>query len=306
MKLNLTNYDNQNNDRYGTIVYKISKFPDGQQSLQILNHELVEDFPKWYKDPIEVLSRLNSFSDLELIICAVKALRGLVGKHPIYLYVPYFLGARSDREFEIGGINYVKDVMAPIINSLQLDRITVLDPHSDVIEACINNFKKISNIKLAKWALSDIDKEDGAQNRTMIVSPDAGALKKIYDIAKVFGIKNVVTAGKVRDIVTGNIVKTEVPQMNLDGIEQIVIFDDICDGGRTFIELAKVIREQTKKPIYLVVTHGIFSSGYNSLAEFFDGIYTTNSVKDIEDDIIDNPSSKAKTIHALVKQQNIF
>ena len=63
----------------------------------------------------------------------------------------------------------------------------------------------------------------------MFVSPDAGALKKIYDIAKFFKVDNVVTAAKVRNISTGEIVKTELPPTNFEGIEQVVIIDDIKD-----------------------------------------------------------------------------
>lgn len=258
------------------IEFKISQFPDGQQTIDLLDWSSIER----YTDPVMIKSRLNSFRDLELIICATQAIRNVTNKQ-IQLYVPYFLGSRSDRKFVEGGVNYLKQVICPIINSQNYSKVIVVDGHSDVLEACLNNYEKISNVQLAKWALSDIDNEDGAQDRTMIVSPDAGALKKIYDIAKTFRIKNVVTAGKVRDIVTGNIVKTELPQMNLDGIEQIVIFDDLADGGRTFIELAKVIREQTEKPIYLVVTHGIFSAGLLELSKHFNGVYSTNSVKDI-------------------------
>ena len=259
------------------IEFKISQFPDGQQTIDLLDWSSIER----YTDPVMIKSRLNSFRDLELIICATQAVRNVKSDKEIQLYVPYFLGSRSDRKFVEGGVNYLKQVICPIINRQNYSKVITVDSHSDVLEACLNNYEKISNAQLAKWALSDIDNKDGAQDRTMIVSPDAGALKKIYDIAKTFGIKNVVTAGKVRDIITGNIVKTELPQMNLDGIEQIVIFDDICDGGRTFIELAKVIKEQTDKPIYLVVTHGIFSAGLLELSKHFNGVYSTNSVKDI-------------------------
>lgn len=272
------------------IEFKISNFPDGQQTIDLTDWSSIER----YTDPIRIESRLNSFRDLELIICATQAVRNIQPNREIELYVPYFLGSRSDRKFVKGGVNYLKQVICPIINSQNYTKVITLDPHSDTLEACLNNYEKISNINLAKWALSEIDNKDGAQDRTMIVSPDAGALKKIYDIAKVFGIKNVVTAGKVRDIVTGNIVKTELPQANWEGIEQVVIFDDVCDGGRTFIELAKVIKEQTDKPIYLVVTHGIFSAGLDVLKSHFMGIFTTNSYKDIESD------------NSFVKQQEVL
>jgi ribose-phosphate pyrophosphokinase len=280
------------------VEFKVSKFPDGQQTIDLLEWSSIGK----YTDPVMIKSRLNSFRDLELIICATQAVRNIQPNKEIQLYVPYFLGSRSDRKFVEGGVNYLKQVICPIINSQNYSKVITVDSHSDVLEACLNNYEKISNVKLAKWALSNIDNKNGAQDRTMIVSPDAGALKKIYDIAKTFRIKNVVTAGKVRDIVTGNIVKTELPQMNLDGIEQIVIFDDICDGGRTFIELAKVIKEQTDKPIYLVVTHGIFSAGLLELSKHFNGVYSTNSVKDINvEEYSDFTVNKD-----FLKQQNIF
>jgi ribose-phosphate pyrophosphokinase len=277
IKLNLVDQDKS------TIKYKISKFPDGQQAVAIVDYFNATQ-------TIQISSRLNSFQDLELIICANQALKEM-GVNKVELYVPYFLGARSDRKFLHGETNYLKNVICPIINSQGFSKVIVTDPHSDVLEACLNNFAKFSNIDLVDFALDEIE---GRSAQTALVSPDAGAIKKIYDVAKHFGIQNVTTATKVRDIQTGNILKTELPTMDLTDIEHIIIIDDICDGGRTFIELAKVIKQQTDKPIYLVVTHGIFSGGFQELSKYFHYIYTTNSVKDISPDI------------TLVKQLNIF
>jgi ribose-phosphate pyrophosphokinase len=268
--LNLAYSDNSE------INYKVSKFPDGQQSITITSGIYNENLP------VLIKSRLNSFMDLELIICATQCLKEM-GVKNISLYIPYCVGGRSDRKFVDGGINYIKTVIAPILNSQNYKEVIILDSHSDILEACINNFKKNTNVDLVRFALSLIDNKDGAQGRTAFISPDAGALKKIYDLAKIFKAENVTTASKVRDVLTGNIVRTELPTMNLDGIEQIVIIDDICDGGRTFIELAKVIKQQTNKPIYLIVSHGIFSAGIGELNIYFSGIFCTNSVKDINE-----------------------
>jgi ribose-phosphate pyrophosphokinase len=252
------------------IKYKISKFPDGQQTIDI---EYINT------NTIEIRSRFNSFKDLELIICANQALINMGATH-ISLYVPYFLGSRSDRKFQFGGVNYLKQVICPIINSQNFSSVTVVDPHSDVLEGCLNNFKKINNFDLVDDALSYLIGEE-QEDRVILVSPDAGALKKIYDVAKEFEITNVVTASKIRDIKTGDVIKTELPIMDLSGVEHIVIIDDICDGGRTFVELAKAIKRNTSKPIYLVVTHGIFSAGLDLLSQYFETIYCTNSVSDI-------------------------
>lgn len=281
MKLNLA-YPEKSNVM--SVKFSISKFPDGQQSITI-NQVFNET------DTIEIHSRLNNFKDLELIICANKALRNL-GVRKINLYVPYFLGARSDRKFTEGGVNYLKEVICPIINSQKFKSVTVMDPHSDVLEACIKNFKKIDNIKLVKEALTKIDNKNSAREKLILVSPDAGALKKIYHVAEHFQIDNIVIANKHRDIKTGKIVSTELPGLTQDpGSKNFVIIDDICDGGRTFLEIAKTIRKEREDSvfndkIYLVVTHGIFSTGFDELKKFIDGIFCTNSVSDIDDDYL--------------------
>ncbi len=273
-KLNLVNLENSD------IKYKISKYPDGQQSITL---DLPDtDFHE--KITVSITSRLNSFKDLEVIIAANQALREFSYVENVKLNVPYFLGARSDRKFEAGTSNYLKTVICPIINSQNFSRVTVLDPHSDVLEACLNNYHKHNNHRLVKDALTKIDNRDGARERICLVSPDAGAYKKIFDVAKEFNIENIITATKVRDIKTGKILRTEIPTLDQHADLKYVIIDDICDGGRTFIELSKAIKgSRPTAKVYLIVTHGIFSAGFAELNQYFEGIYSTNSYRDIAD-----------------------
>ena len=273
-KLNLVDLENSD------IKYKISRFPDGQQSITL---DMVDaDLPN--KITVSITSRLNSFKDLEIIISANQALREFSYVENVKLNVPYFLGARSDRKFEAGTSNYLKTVICPIINAQNFSRVTVLDPHSDVLEACLNNYHKHSNHRLVKDALTKIDNKDGAQSRICLVSPDAGAYKKIFDVAKEFKIDNIITASKVRDVKTGKILRTEIPTLDQHNDIKYVIIDDICDGGRTFIELAKAIKgSRPTAKVYLIVTHGIFSAGFKELSQYFEGIYTTNSYRDVAD-----------------------
>ena len=260
------------------IKYKISKFPDGQQTVDLLEAPYIGE-------TVQLISRLNSFKDLELIICATQAIRNFDPNKEISLKVPYFVGARSDRKFVEGGVNYLKQVICPIINSMNFKSVIVLDPHSDVLEACLNNFDKTNNFGLVKFALTNIDNRDGARDRICLVSPDAGAYKKIFDVAKEFKIENIITANKVRDMKTGNILRTEIPVLDQHNDLTYVIIDDICDGGRTFVELAKVIKEgRPTAKVYLVVTHGIFSAGFKTLNEYIDGTFCTNSFRDVADD----------------------
>ena len=257
--------------------YEISKFPDGQQTLKIVEKGYSTfDSLKNNSQGITIKSRLNSFKDLELIVCANQCLKE-IGVKKVRLYIPYCIGGRSDRKFEEGGINYIKTVIAPILNSQNFEKVTVLDPHSDVLEACINNFESRDNRYLFYQALRNID---NAKDGIVLVSPDAGALKKVFKIQQKFDIKNMIIGSKNRDL-KGNITHTSISG-EVDNAENktFVIVDDICDGGRTFIELAKVIRRDYGKnsKIALVITHGIFSKGLDTIFEHIDEIYTTNSV----------------------------
>ena len=304
--------------------YEISRFPDGQQSLR-----LVEDGYNTFNSlkensqGITIKSRLNTFQDLEIIICATQALKE-VGVNRIRLYIPYCMGARSDRKFMEGGINYVKTVIAPIINLQGYEQVIILDPHSDVLEACINNFKKKDTSDLLHFAFTDYFLNKGFEtwdvsnfDGVRLVSPDAGALKKVFHAAEQIKYKNeVIIASKHRNIETGKIDYTNVPMSVNDADKDVFILDDIVDGGKTFIEIAKAINEVRKLSSvvqpqhygknYLIVTHGIFSLGFESLSQYFDGVYTTNSVKVIEDGTIVNTFSRHKTIDSLVKQLNVF
>jgi ribose-phosphate pyrophosphokinase len=263
------------------INFAINRFPDGQQSVTLIVD--MAHLAAVHAGGVIIKSRLNNFRDLELIVCATAALRN-TGIQNIQLYTPYFMGARSDRRFTEGDANYLKQVICPIINSQKFESVTILDPHSDVLEACLDNFVKINNHDIVKQALTAIDNKNDAQDRIVLVSPDAGAYKKIFDVAQKFGINKIITATKVRDVRTGKILHTEIPTLDQHEDLQYVIIDDICDGGRTFLELAKAIHDsRPTAKVYLVVTHGIFSNGFLELSREIEKIYCSNSYSDRND-----------------------
>jgi ribose-phosphate pyrophosphokinase len=301
------------------IKYKISRFPDGQQSITIdpetakeSHWKITNNKGEWEeKGPfhparVTIHSRLNSWMDLEIIVCAVKALR-LLGCNEVHLKVPYFLGSRSDRKFDEGSVNYLKHVICPIINSLQLTSIEVLDPHSDCLEMGLNGFKKVSNERLVKWALGMTN--NSKMENVVLVSPDAGATKKIFKIAEAIGYKgDIITCSKERDA-NGNLTKCIFPAVDARNFNKdLVVIDDICDGGGTFINIVKAIDESNfvayNSKIHLVVTHGIFSKGLKELSEYFDGIYTTNSYRDIDSNT-EFGMHNEKYLHE-VHQLNVF
>jgi ribose-phosphate pyrophosphokinase len=281
------------------IKYKISKFPDGQQTIDLINWYSINDGGD---NAIQISTRLNSFQDLEILICVVQAIRN-VTLRKIELYVPYFLGSRSDRKFVNGGVNYLKQVICPIINSLNFSKVSVLDPHSDVLEACLNNYEKTNNHFLVALALNSICAD--MSGSVCLVSPDAGAYKKVFDVAKEFNIEKIITATKVRDLKTGQILHTEVPTLDQHNDIKYVIVDDICDGGRTFTEIAKAIKaSRPTAKIYLVVTHGIFSGGFYELDELFEGVFCTNSYEDIKSKVTEDKGSTTNSRGSSITKPN--
>lgn len=274
------------------IKFTISKFPDGQQQITIIDTIFTELRNK--NSIVNIKARLNNFKDLELIICAVQSLRNL-GVKEIHLYTPYFLGSRSDRQFEEGSNNYLKDVICPIINSLKLESVTILDPHSYVLEGCLNNFENINNKQLVQFALFNNYGSSKAKDNIILVSPDAGANHKIYKLAEQIGYKgDIITCSKERDN-NGKLTRTVIPVSTIVHKDYIII-DDICDGGATFINIAKILKSRLHKSnrIFLIVTHSIFSKGLGELQQYFDGVYCTNSYQDLQQ------------CEPFVKQFNIF
>lgn len=182
------------------------------------------------------------------------------------MYIPY---ARQDRFCEPGEAFGVK-AFANILNSLKFDEVIVVDPHSDVSRAVIDNLTVIEQDDVAFHMLAWKIKQEFFH----LVSPDGGALKKIFKLGKRLGVE-VHCAEKVRDTLTGEIIKTNIPVLDFEG-QNLMIVDDICDGGRTFIELAKVLKERNAGKVELYVTHGIFSKGVDILSTYIDKIHSFN------------------------------
>ena len=118
--------------------------------------------------------------------------------------------------------------------------------------------------------LNKFDKED-----TLIVFPDGSAWGR-------FGYKNFndleyISFCKDRDD-KGNIIGMHTAHpykliLESNDWKNILVFDDICDGGATFIELAKHL---PKVNLHLFTTYGIYSKG---LQVIYDAGYTSITCK---------------------------
>ncbi len=248
------------------IKFQSFTFSGGEPHIKI-----VPDFDTNRK--VTITHRLNSFNDLGLLCVTVDALRRMDVKI-IELFIPYFPAARQDRVMIPGEPLSVK-VYADIINAMQLNKVFVFDAHSEVTPALLNNSTVIPNYAFIKEVLNKI-----GQN-VKLISPDGGALKKIYKVSEFLGGVEVVECSKSRDVKTGKLSGFKVYEDDLQGIDCLIV-DDICDGGGTFVGLAEELKKKNAGKLYLAVSHGIFNKGFDVL-DCFDKIFTTNSFKDFDD-----------------------
>ena len=223
-------------------------------------------------EAVTITHRLNSFNDLGLLCVTVDALRRMDVKI-INLFIPYFPAARQDRVMIPGEPLSVK-VYADILNAMNLNRVTFFDAHSEVTPALVNNCEVIPNHKFIAEVLKTIG------SNVKLISPDGGALKKIYKVSEFLGGIEVVECSKSRDLKTGKLSGFKVYNDDLKGMNCLIV-DDICDGGGTFIGLAEELKEKNAGKLFLAVSHGIFNKGFDDL-KCFDGIFTTDSFRDFE------------------------
>jgi ribose-phosphate pyrophosphokinase len=248
------------------IEHKSFLFAGGEPHIKISNHF---DVAK----TVTITHRINSFNDLGLICIAVDALKRM-GVKEINLFIPYFPAARQDRVMVPGEPLSVK-VYADIINAMTLASVTIFDPHSEVTPALLNNCFTISNHEFIKQVIAKIG------NEVKLISPDGGALKKIYKVSECLGGAEVVECSKSRDVKTGKLSGFKVYSEDLDGADCLIV-DDICDGGGTFIGLAEALKAKNAGKLYLAISHGIFSKGFEVFDQYFEQIFTTDSIKEVD------------------------
>lgn len=205
-------------------------------------------------------------------IALVKDAMDRVGIKDAELVLGYIPQARADRVFSSGNPLPIK-VFCDIINSCGFSKVTVLDPHSDVSPALINNVEVFTQDSLVKAVLPVIHKH---LETFTLCAPDLGATKKTFDVMKKLGHDTYYQAVKIRDVETGDIVKCDIVEDEVSG--NILIVDDISDGGASFMYLAKELKAKGAKKVGLYVTHGIFPKGLDSLKEYVDFIFCSNII----------------------------
>ena len=250
------------------IGHRVFSFPDGQMHVELargINFSRVT--------LRAAIMNPNDLFELMLIKDVIDSQR----HNEITLDLRYLMGGRMDKKTSYNEPLTLR-VVCDMLEAMDWARIRVLDPHSTETKHYlggprVNVYYADKELEHALDRRSDRD--------TILVSPDAGADKKLDARLDSAGISKTkfprITAHKTREQSTGEITNMFFNPEIVDAIykKDCVIIDDICDGGATFVECAKLLRAARSGSVYLFVTHGLFTKGLP--LEGIDHVYTTNS-----------------------------
>lgn len=232
---------------------ELSKFPNGEKRV-IIREE------KTGKRAILVQS-LSFPADEMLVETALiaDALKRM-GVEELIGVVPWLGYAKQDKVFQPGEPLSVK-VVAKLLQVSGFSKLITLDLHNRAIVG----FFEIPVVELSAKALfveyfgKDLDKE-----ATIVVAPDAGAVKASTEFANALSVQ-VVYMDKKRDLSTG-----EVEVKGMSGPvkdKEVVIVDDNIVTGSTLIETARELKKHGAGSVRIGATHHTYVPGVQDKIE---------------------------------------
>lgn len=240
------------------ISYEIFHFPDGEVHIKLgeINR----------KDKIVVLCRITNADELFVLM----QVGDILNRHDVkwYLTIYYLMSMRMDRVINFNEAFSLK-VVTNMINSLNPSEVTVVHPHSNrslgLLKATSEdsvhpNYKEFQNYQMCY--------------------PDKGAVQRY---STEYRNKYPVLIGeKVRNLETGKIEKIVIKNPeNRDSTVPIMVVDDLCDGGGTFVGIANAIKEiDSKAKLCISVVHMVNRKGIENLSKYYDKVIFTNTYKD--------------------------
>lgn len=247
-------------------------FPNNERRLDLPKEVLRDDnVVAWQYETDASIFELFLFDD---------AMQSHGATYKLFIgYMPY---SRMDRVKEVGTA-FSLDVLVQLMTKLKaLKSIEILDPHSPIT---LEKFKEHginateSNFSMAK---DTFDYTGLNPLNAWVVFPDKGAAQR-YDYE---AYPNVIICEKVRDFATGKIQEikarihkqTSTPEQNAP----IIIIDDLCSYGGTFIGAIKAIETDLKiksENNWLIVTHAEEAMTKAGIPNTFNKVFSTDSIE---------------------------
>lgn len=247
-------------------IVPVTVFPDGTHQVW----KLTDSQTKY----IETSDEVEVFWDFEnqAEVFDVMQLADLIIYNPIcywkggrlVLNCPYLPYARQDKSITNKSCFALSTFISQALQ--KFDEIRTVDVHNP---SFFNNMTiKVKNTFPVEVIRSIVSNE----KVDLIVFPDEGAMDR-YQCFVPPGI-GFISAQKQRDQLTGHILGITIDAQVVNEAKNVLVWDDICDGGGTFVGLASLISVPN---LMLYVTHGIFSKGTACLfCAGYNKIFTRN------------------------------
>jgi len=248
------------------ILLKSRFYPWGEPSINL--NDFI-DINLLKNKEVIISTRIENFLDFWLIIGLLSSLKQL--NCGVYnLIIPYLPWCRQDKKED--GLPFTLELYRDILASYNIKEITTYDIHSEKAFFLFNEKIKIRNITNFEIWKDIIIFEKNKRNELLIIWPDEGSKNRLKEYNEKLNIE-IKYWEKIRN--NWLVTNLEIQDLNIEN-KKIIVLDDICDWGKTVIELAKKINS---KNLTLIITHWIFSKGVDELFKYYKKIITTNSRK---------------------------
>ncbi|WP_144760413.1 phosphoribosyltransferase family protein [Curtobacterium sp. 9128] len=238
-----------------TPTFSTMRFPAGEAHVKVAN----DDADAGGLTEIATL-RGASGDDLLMLGMWADAVRQR-GSRSVAL-VPYLPGARQDR-----GLPFGARVYADVLNGFGIGQVIAFDPHSPVIVELVERLTVVTSEQVVRDAVV------AGSDYVGVIAPDKGAVARATAVADASDLP-VFRAEKHRNPDTGKLDGFTCEPLPDAG--RLLVVDDICDGGGTFMGLASATGLPRER-LGLWVSHGVFSGRAPALADHFGEIVTTDS-----------------------------
>ena len=255
---------------------KFEKFPNGESLLK--NHDMIiRDSMRTEHSAIRINFKYIDDSSLMELYLIKQEINLKFPKSDVFLRITYLPYSRMDR----GSTStcFTLQHISKFLNDLKFDAITIGEPHSSVCLEMINNsvpryYTRELLTDYLKANLFDPKKD-------VILFPDAGACNRYKELLRDFIPKDcsILTGEKVRDFETGRIKSLKI-DFDLKSIEKVVIIDDLCSYGGTFMMALDSMLEKGLTKADLIFGHCEDSITKGDLLNhpLLNKVYTTNSI----------------------------
>lgn len=169
------------------------------------------------------------------------------------IYMPYSRMDRDSKEYP-----FSLRASATLLNTMGWQYMDVTEPHSDVTPAILKDSAQM------KWCQMKMDGIIGAEGITSIFFPDQGAAKR-YETSLPYAV-----GVKRRNFKTGAILSFDLMG---DVEERVLIVDDCCSAGGTFVHSAQLLKEWGAEYIALLVSYCEATVLSGSLFDHIDKMY---------------------------------